>query len=87
MPRFLLLVIRVFYMSLRAIADGVAIHNVFADANKYIMTGLLRFARNDNVGGARVTGMTWLFQRTGGCEYVCAGCVRILRVCRCIHNA
>ena len=51
MPRFLLLVIRVFYMSLRAIADGVAIHNVFADANKYIMTGLLRFARTDNVGG------------------------------------
>ena len=49
-------------MSLRAIADGVAIHknafadankfimtgkNAFADANKFIMTGLLRFARND----------------------------------------
>ena len=35
-------------MSLRAIADVVAIHkNAFADANKFIMTGLLRFARND----------------------------------------
>ena len=38
-------------MSLRAIADGVAIHNmIFAGANKFIITGLLRFARNDRRG-------------------------------------